>query len=190
MNLTTNRLLLRPWALSDGQNLFTYAQDPLVGPICGWAPHQSVAESIAILEQIFINPTTWAICLKDEPNHALGSISLMLNTPLIRTEFMTAQEAEIGFWLGVPHWGQGYVPEAVAALVDYAFNDLALTALWCGYYAGNQQSAHVQKKAGFTFERTCENVAVPLLNETRTLHYTKLTLEQWQIQTSANLRKK
>ena len=39
MIFETERLILRPWAESDAQDLYRLARDPAVGPIAGWPPH-------------------------------------------------------------------------------------------------------------------------------------------------------
>jgi RimJ/RimL family protein N-acetyltransferase len=57
--------------------------------------------------------------------------------------------AEIGYWLGIEHWGKGYATEAVHALVDYAFIDLGHTALHAGARVTNPASRRVLEKCGF-----------------------------------------
>jgi RimJ/RimL family protein N-acetyltransferase len=56
---------------------------------------------------------------------------------------------EIGYWLGVPYWGQGYATEAVRALIDYAFADLEHEALQAGARVTNPASRRVLEKCGF-----------------------------------------
>jgi RimJ/RimL family protein N-acetyltransferase len=56
---------------------------------------------------------------------------------------------EIGYWLGVPHWGKGYATEAVRALIDYAFGDLDHGALSAGARVTNPASRRVLEKCGF-----------------------------------------
>ena len=43
--METERLILRPWELSDAEDLYAYASTPKVGPMAGWKPHESVEES-------------------------------------------------------------------------------------------------------------------------------------------------
>ena len=38
--IITDRLIIRPWKLSDSSDLYEYAQSELVGPNAGWRPHQ------------------------------------------------------------------------------------------------------------------------------------------------------
>jgi RimJ/RimL family protein N-acetyltransferase len=56
---------------------------------------------------------------------------------------------DIGYWLGVAHWGKGYATEAVRALVDRAFGDLHYEALQSGARVTNPASRHVLEKCGF-----------------------------------------
>ena len=55
-------------------------------------------------------------------------------------------EAEIGYWIGVPFWGRGLIPEATREIMRHGFRDLGLEALWCGYFDGNEKSRRVQEK--------------------------------------------
>ena len=89
-------------------------------------------------------------------------------------------ECELGYWIGQPFWGRGYVPEAAEMLLRRAFQELGMTAVWCGYYDGNQKSKRVQEKLGFVFHHTCNEVPVPLLNEVRIGHTSVLTKKQWE----------
>jgi RimJ/RimL family protein N-acetyltransferase len=56
---------------------------------------------------------------------------------------------EIGYWFGVPYWGQGYATEAVRALIDHAFAHLAHEALQAGARVSNPASRRVLEKCGF-----------------------------------------
>lgn len=77
---------------------------------------------------------------------------------------MTKQEAEIGYWIGKPFWGQGLMPEAVEAVIDYALNTLEVTDLWCAYYEGNVKSQRVQEKCGFRYHHTAYDVRTYYVN--------------------------
>jgi acetyltransferase, GNAT family len=181
MRLQTERLLLRPWRESDAPALFKYAQNPNVGPIAGWPPHQSEDESRAIIRSVLSVSGSFAVVLK-ATNEAIGSIGLMTLRSTIHTARIAEDECELGFWIGEPFWGQGLIPEAVNELLRYAFEDLAMSAVWCGYYEGNVKSQRAQEKCGFKYSHTEEQKPVPLLGEVRTEHFTKLTLEEWKKQ--------
>lgn len=176
MVLHTERLILRPWEDSDAEALFEYAQDPRVGPAAGWPAHRNIAFSLECIRTILTPLDNFAICLRED-NRPIGAIGLKTGADTELTD--RADEAEIGYWLGVPFWGKGYMPEAVREIQRYAFCDLGMSRLWCGYYAGNEKSRRVQEKCGFHPSHIRENVEVSLLNEIRTEYVTTLSKSEW-----------
>ena len=173
MILETERLILRPWTEADAEECYRYAKDPRVGPMAGWPVHTSVENSREVIRDVLMVPETYAIELK-ETGLPIGSIGLH-HTDLAEKD----DEAELGYWLGVPYWGRGLVPEASRELLRHAFEDLKLARIWCGYYDGNEKSKRVQEKLGFTYQWTREDLPVPQLGETRTGHVNLLTKEEW-----------
>ena len=174
MILQTKRLILRPWSENDAEELYKYASDPEVGPPAGWPPHTSVENSREIIRTVFSVPETYAVCLK-ENGKPIGSVGLHRNDLAERDD-----EYELGYWIGKPFWGQGLIPEASRELLRYAFEDLGMSRIWCGYYDGNEKSRRVQEKLGFVFHHTTEGLEVKLLNEIRTGHSSLMTKERWQ----------
>lgn len=179
MELQTKRLILRPWQESDAEALYKYAQNPNVGPIAGWPPHTSVENSREIIKLVLSGSETYAVVLK-ATGEAVGSVGIMMGQSHIHSAPIAENECEIGYWIGEPYWGQGLIPEAVNELLRYAFDELHQTAVWCGYYEGNEKSKRVQEKCGFIYSHTETEKPVPLLNDVRTEHFTKLTLEAWR----------
>lgn len=88
-------------------------------------------------------------------------------------------EGEIGYWIGVPFWGQGLIPEAVEELLRHGFEDLHLEKIWCGYFEGNEKSKRVQEKCGFTYHHTNRDIYWKLMDDIRTEHITCLTRSNW-----------
>lgn len=174
MNLETQRLILRPWRTEDAPSLYRYASDARVGPCAGWPPHTSVENSRQIIETILSAPGTYAIVLK-ETNEPVGSAGLMIGEASRLTR--SSQEAEIGYWIGVPYWGQGLVPEAVAALIRHAKEDLHLSTLWCGYFDGNEKSRRVQEKCGFVYDHSRTGMTCQIEGMRLTEHISKMSLE-------------
>lgn len=179
MELQTKRLILRPWQESDAEALYKYACNPNIGPIAGWPPHTSIGNSREIIKGVLSAPETYAVVLK-ETGETIGSVGIMTARSEIRSAKMAGSECEIGYWISEPYWGQGLIPEAVSELIRYAFEDLQMTTVWCGYFDGNEKSKRVQEKCGFTYSHTEYNKPVPLMNDVRTEHFTKLTLEEWR----------
>ncbi len=178
MILETERLLLRGWKDEDASSLFKYAKDKRVGLAAGWIPHRDVNYSRAVIRTIFAGPETYAICLKSFNNEPVGSIGLTLEgspeRPLLKGE------AELGYWVGVPFWGQGIATEAAREVIRHGFEDLNITNLYCGYFDGNERSKKVQEKCGFTYHHTNNQSRVIMLGETRIEHINSMSLQQWK----------
>lgn len=174
MILETERLILRPWEETDAEACFEYAKDPQVGPVTGWPVHTSVENTRQIIRDVLMVPENYAIVLK-ETGCLIGCIGLKFHSDLAEKD----DEAELGFWLGVPWWGKGIMPEAGREMLRHAFEDLHLERVWCGYYDGNEKSKRVQEKLGFTYRWTTENAPVPLMHETRKGHVNCMTKEEW-----------
>ena len=134
MILETERLILRPWEEKDANDLFQYASNPEVGPVAGWPVHTSIENSREIIKSYFSAPEIYAIVLK-ETLQPVGSIGLMIGS--VSDKGIPDTEAEIGYWIGVPYWGQGLIPEAVREIMRHGFNDLNFEKMWCGYFDGN-----------------------------------------------------
>ena len=175
--LETERLILRKWIDADAESLFHYAKDPAVGPAAGWQPHQSVEESRNVIRNLLNGAECYAICEKGS-DEAIGSIELRLNGHTDMTD--RDDECELGYWLGKPFWGRGYMPEAAKEILRHGFEDLGMNVIWCGYYDGNQKSKRVQEKLGFTYHHTCQKVPVPQMHEVRVGHTNQMTKEQWE----------
>ena len=174
MILVTNRLILRPWCDDDAPDLYIYASDPDIGPPAGWPPHTSVENSLEIIRTVLSAPETYAVCLK-ESGKPIGSIGFHRND-LAEAD----DEYELGYWIGKPFWGRGLIPEASREMLRYAFEDLKMNRIWCGYYDGNEKSRRVQEKLGFVYHHTTEGIEVRLLGEIRTGHAMLLAREDWE----------
>lgn len=177
MTLETERLILRPWTEDDAEDLYTYASSSDVGPVAGWPAHTSVENSRQIIRDVLSKPETYAVVLK-ETGQAVGSIGLMVGTA--SNLGIPDMETEVGFWIGVPFWGQGLIPEAVNEIIRYGFEDLQLEKVWAGYFDGNTKSKRVQEKCGLKYHHTKENVPCSMIDEVRTEHVTCLSKEEWQ----------
>ena len=174
MILETERLILRPWEESDAEECYRYAKDPRVGPAAGWPVHTDAENSRRVIREILMVPETYAIVLK-ETGLPIGSIGLHRNDLAAKED-----EMELGYWLGVPYWGRGLVPEAAREVLRHAFEDLDLARVWCGYYDGNEKSKRVQEKLGFIYQWSTENVPVPQMGETRKGCVNLMTKEDWR----------
>lgn len=187
IKLVTNRLILRPWMYTDAPSLYKYAHEKRVALPAGWPAHKNIDDSTFYLNQVFMQKGVFAIVRKDDTtSQAIGCIGLLcggksnLDIPF--------NEGEISYWLGLPFWGKGYVPEAVNELIKYGFEQLGLKKIWAGFYTENKNSKRVLEKCGFNYVRTEPNKYNDLIDEVRTEQiYCKLPSEKqlgndtWQV---------
>ena len=145
--MDTNRIILRPWRDSDAEVLYKWASDPDVGPRAGWAPHQSVEESLEIIRTVF-NDTlhTWAIELK-ETGEAIGAMGY---GPSCECD-LPAREGEplIGYWVAKPYWNKGICTEALRLMLDHIRETTDIKSLISGHFVDNPASGRVMEKCGF-----------------------------------------
>lgn len=190
ITLTTPRLILRPWVETDAEALYRFARDPLVGPPAGWPPHTSVENSREIIRTVLAARETYAMVLRYDTTDSLSGEVISAGTPVGSVGIMfkgcgsyphmANTEAEIGYWVALPLWGRGLVPEAVKAIQARCFTDLKLDGLWCGYYEGNEKSRRVQEKCGFVPRCDMEIPPHPLNGATKEF-FTYLSREDWEV---------
>lgn len=177
MVLETKRLFLRGWTQDDADSLFKYAKDPRIGLKAGWPPHKDESYSRAFIRVVLEREETYAICLKGGHNKPIGSIGLNLKGSDERP--LGEDEAELGFWIGTPFWGNGYVPEAAREVISHGFKDLNLKRIYCGYFEGNYNSKRVQEKCGFKFHHIIPESKIPMLDEIRKEYINVLTVQDY-----------
>ncbi len=139
--LETARLLLRAPRLDDAQALAVLANDRRMAENTARIPHPyGLADAQSFLGHLDDSEReiAFAITLSDET--LIGLCGL---------QDERGETPEIGYWLGLPYWGQGYATEAVRALIDHAFEDLGLERLEAGARVSNPASRRVLEKCGF-----------------------------------------
>jgi len=138
--LETKRLALRAPRLEDAKKVATLANDRRIAENVARIPHpyrMSDAEGFIVGANKAGGEAVFLITLRDET--VIGACGLM----------QQEQTPELGYWLGVPHWGKGYATEALHAVIDYAFTDLGHEALQAGSRVTNPASRRVLEKCGF-----------------------------------------
>jgi [ribosomal protein S5]-alanine N-acetyltransferase len=74
----------------------------------------------------------------------IGGVGLRLNRP--------HDNAELGYWIGVPFWGEGYATEAAREMVRHGFEDMGLHRIFASHFQGNLGSRRVLTKLGMRHE--------------------------------------
>ena len=144
--LTTPRLLLRPFVPADVDDIFEYAKDPewgefLLDSVPQPYTRRSAEEFIASRMTAPRTELSWAIVLRGT---GIGGIVLRVDSK--------HETGEIDYALAKSHWGQGLMPEAAAAVVDWAFRERGLARISSQANVRNRRSWRVMEKIGMRRE--------------------------------------
>ncbi len=143
--LETERLKLRPYTEADIAELL-----PLIGTREVAATTLRIAhpyteqDARAFLELARDPERMWLAVTLRSDGRQIGGIGLRID--------LQHQNAEIGYWLGVPYWGQGYATEASREMLRYGFEDLKLNRIHASHFKHNPASGRILKKLGMLYE--------------------------------------
>ncbi len=148
VELTTARLRLDQPTADDRELIVEYCRDPIFERfmLTPW-PYEPAHVDGFVRDHV---PNAWRA--DTEYTWALRDGGALLG-------MVSYREASrmIGFWLGAPHRGKGYMPEAVSAVADWLFAQGRERIEWEAV-VGNLASAAVARKVGFTFAGTGPSV--------------------------------
>lgn len=143
--LETERLILRPFTLADAPRVQELAGAFQVADTTGHMPHPYLIGDAEVWIQSHADEyqatraSTFALTLRTDGT-VTGAIGLHPSPP--------NQRAEMGYWIGVTYWGQGYATEAARAVLKYAFETLELNRVYASHFPRNPASGRVMQKAG------------------------------------------
>lgn len=150
MELATKRLILRPIEEKDSILLYPLINDYDVAVNMLNIPHPYPDDMLL--------PWIRAARESMEHNERLDLTIMLKDTGVpigvcginqINWEHMNA---EVGYWLGKPYWGNGYMSEAVICLLEYGFDDFDFYRMYARCLMSNPASARVLEKSGMKFE--------------------------------------
>lgn len=145
--LKTDRLRLRKAKLSDAEPIFRqYAQDPEVTKYVSWRAHANLDETREYVRMCLLawdvgKAFHWVI----ERNEDKQVIGMMIARA-------GEEKWELGYVLARAHWGQGYMTEALKALITWALKQKGIFRIWAVCDVDNLASARVLEKAGMERE--------------------------------------
>jgi RimJ/RimL family protein N-acetyltransferase len=148
---TSRRLVIRRFAPCDAEALASYRSDADVARYQGWECPYPVGEAKKFISSLLhVAPGTrgtwfqFAVSLAS-PGDLIGDVAL-------RTSRADARQAELGFTFASAHQGQGYATEAVRAVVQYAFVQLAMRRVFSRTDARNLRAQRLLERLGFRRE--------------------------------------
>lgn len=149
-SIETGRLILRPLVAEDAPTVALLAGRREIADTTISIPHpysEQQARDWIALRSGQANPgkeIVFALTLKLGENliggMGLGSID------------HEHAQAEMGFWIGVDWWGQGFATEAARAVIRFGFEELKLNRIYAHHMVRNPASGRVLAKAGMQRE--------------------------------------
>ena len=147
--LQTRRLRLRPYRESDASALFAVFSDPRVMRYWSspaWTPIEQAHDVIARDQEGIRTGSHLGLAIEGlEDGVLLGQCTLYGWSKQCR-------RAEVGYCLGSTGWGQGYMAEALGALITYGFDAMDLNRIEADIDPRNHRSAALLEKLGFVQE--------------------------------------
>ena len=140
VEIKTERLLLRPFRESDLQDFYEYCKVDGVGQMAGWHPHESIEVSREILRHFLEGKKTFAL---EYEGKVIGSLGVEKYSEYWFPQLAPYQGRAIGYVLSKAYWGQGLMPEAVNAVINWLFNEEKLDFIIVGHFDRNAQSKRV-----------------------------------------------
>ena len=140
--LETKRLVLRAPRLEDAKAVAILANDRRIAENTARIPHPYKASDASDFIGAANRKNGEAVFLVTarDNNTIMGACGVSMSDPA---------SPELGYWLGVPYWGNGFATEALHAVIDYAFGEFEHTALHAGARVTNPASRRVLEKCGF-----------------------------------------
>ena len=148
-DIKTSRLLLRQMEAADAPSLYRYWSDREVTRHMNISPLENVsqaAEMIALLNSLAVygQAFRWSI-LSRETRQVLGSCGF---NHIDREN----RRAEVGYELGKEYWGQGFMLEALGALLQYGYYQMQFNRIQALVEPPNAASRGILGKLGFQEE--------------------------------------
>jgi ribosomal-protein-alanine N-acetyltransferase len=168
--IPTERLLLRKFTMEDAEDVYEYASDAQTVKYLTWEGMSTLEQAKNIIGSFYSNDGVYALELR-ETGHCAGAISISV--------IPEHEKAGFGYVLNKKYWGQGYMTEALSAILRLAFDKLELNRVEATHYAGNEGSGKVMEKCGMIKEGfALQEVKVKGIFQD-VIHY-GITKEQWK----------
>jgi RimJ/RimL family protein N-acetyltransferase len=138
--LETERLTLRRPTLADVQAIAQLANDRRIAENTRRLPHPYLQDHAVEFVRATSSDSGEAVFLIEQNHSPLGMVGIDRTTP---------DAPELGYWLGVEHWGQGFGTEAARAVIDFFFEESEAEHLIAGARVANPASRNILEKCGF-----------------------------------------
>lgn len=138
---------LRQWDISDLDSLVKYANNPNIAKnLTNGFPHPYTEENGKKFIEIATSNAPTTIFAIEVNGEACGGIGLHLQSDIQQ------KNAELGYWLAEPFWGNGIITKAIKEITDYGFKTFNINRIYARPFGTNIASQKVLEKCGFVLE--------------------------------------
>jgi RimJ/RimL family protein N-acetyltransferase len=149
------QIKLRPWDISDLKNLVTYAHNRNISKnLTDNFPYPYTESNGRDFIARATQDDPLQIFAIDIDGTAVGGIGIHPQEDIYR------KNAELGYWLAEPFWGQGISTEAIKLIIDFAFSSFDIDRIFARPFGTNIASQKVLEKNNFTLEGKYEKVLI------------------------------
>jgi len=138
--LETERLMLRRPTLADVSAIARLANDRRIAENTRRLPHPYSQDHAIAFVRGTAEDNRAAVFLIENNFVPIGVAGVNWHAP---------DAPELGYWLGVEHWGQGFGTEAARAVIDFTFEEFDIEQLMSGARVTNPSSRNILEKCGF-----------------------------------------
>ena len=138
--LETERLLLRRPTLADVKAITHLANDRRIAENTRRLPHPYLQDHAVDFVRGIANQQRETVFLIESNYTPIGMVGVDWRQP---------ERPELGYWLGVDYWGQGFATEAARAAIDFTFEEFDIEVMKSGARVANPASRNVLEKCGF-----------------------------------------
>jgi RimJ/RimL family protein N-acetyltransferase len=142
--LETERLTLRKPTLADVKAIAALANDRRIAENTRRLPHPYLLDHGVEFVRAIAESQRKTVFLIENNHAPIGIVGVDWREPEI---------PELGYWLGVEHWGQGFGTEAARAIIDFTFEEFAVEQLISSARVANPASRNILEKCGFQWSR-------------------------------------
>jgi RimJ/RimL family protein N-acetyltransferase len=138
--LETERLVLRKPTLADVKAISHLANDRRIAENARRLPHPYSQDHAVEFVRGIADDKCETVFLVENNHTPIGMVGVDWRAP---------EMPELGYWLGVEHWGQGFATEAARAVIDYTFEEFEVEQMISGARVANPASRNILEKCGF-----------------------------------------
>jgi RimJ/RimL family protein N-acetyltransferase len=138
--LETERLTLRRPTLADVKAIALLANDRRIAENTRRLPHPYLQDHAVEFVRATATAAQDTVFLIENNHTPLGMAGI---------SWLEPEAPELGYWLGVEHWGQGFGTEAARAVIDFFFEEFSFEQLVSGARVANPASRNILEKCGF-----------------------------------------